>query len=586
MEIHSFLIQTLIFLAAAVIAVPISKRLGMGSVLGYLIAGSIIGPWCLGLISNVENISKFSEFGVVLLLFIIGLESNPKHLWSTRKDVFGLGTLQVALTTVLFTPIVYSAGLPWLPATLAAFGLSLSSTAFALQSLSEKNQLNTTFGKKAFSILLFQDLVVIPFLAIVPFLGPAQANQESPAVAMGKALGVIILVIVVGRLLLRYMFRFIASSKSREIFTSAGLLIVLGVAALMEHVGVSMALGAFLAGMLLAESEYRHELEADVEPFKGLLLGLFFTAVGMSINYGLIIKNPLLIVTAAAGVVLLKAGVVYFLGRKSQLNHKGSLAMALALPQGGEFAFVLFSMLVVRGLLTTDLKDSLIAVVALSMGLTPVISFLNDRVSSRAKDQSQEFDTINEANPVIIAGFGRVGQIPGRILRALDIPFTALELDSEQVDAVRKFGNKIYFGDASRVDLLDAAKADQAKIFILAIDDMEASVRTAQMVRERYPHLKILARARNRQHAFELMDLGIKVIYRETLASSLELTAVMLKELGYEEKDIQHKLAKFREHDERTLFSQHKMKDNEKLLISYSKEATKLLEDLFKTDKI
>ena len=514
----SLLAQTAIFLAAAVVAVPISKRLGLGAVLGYLAAGAVIGPWALRLIGDVEAILHFAEFGVVLLLFIIGLELQPGRLWVMRKAVFGLGGAQVGATAVLIGSAGALFGLPLAAAVVAGLALALSSTAFALQLLAEKNQLTTRHGRTAFSILLFQDIAAIPILALVPLLG-AQAGEELTAgeslIGVLRVVAVLGVTVVGGHHLLRHVFRMVARAGIHEVFTATALLTVVGMALLMDSLGLSMALGAFLAGVLLADSEFRHELEADIEPFKGLLLGLFFIAVGMSVNFGLLVAQPLLILALVVGLVALKALVLFLLGRASGLNAAAAGNLAIAISQGGEFAFVILGVALGARVLEPALAELLILVVILSMVVTPLLFALNERAPwARRKGAAEPpYDTpAGDENQVIIAGFGRFGQIVARILRAKRIGFTALEASQKQVDFVKKYGNKIYYGDPARLDLLRAAKADQAKILVLAIDDVESSLKTAELVRKHFPHLKIYARARNRRHVHQLMDLGVEVI--------------------------------------------------------------------------
>lgn len=586
MDGHGFIQYLVIFLSAAVVVVPLSKWLGMGSVLGYLVAGSIVGPWGLHLISDVEGIMHFAEFGVVLLLFIIGLELKPSRLWVMRRAVFGGGGLQVGLSTVLFALLGKYFGLSTQAAWIAGFTLSLSSTAFVLQILAERNQLNTEFGRLSFAVLLFQDIATIPILALVPLLGGgANGTWAEMAQKSLLAAGTIAVIIIGGRYLLRHAFRAIAASRIKEIFTAATLLLVVGIALIMTLVGLSMALGTFLAGVLLADSEYRHELETDIDPFKGLLLGLFFMSVGMSVDYGVILNNPATIAGFAIGIVGIKFLVLLAVGRYSGLSSEASRNLAFTLPQVGEFAFVLFGMLSQFGLLETSISGMMIVVVALSMAATPFLIMLNEKFICTHSPLAKPFDEIQEeANPVIVAGYGRFGQIVCRILRIQDIPFTALEIDSEQVEVVRRFGATTYYGDASRLDLLRAAGADKAKIFVLAIDDVEASMRTAHMVREHFPNLKIFARARNRNHAYELLDAGITVIHRETLGSSLWLARDALIELGVDRVKAEKTIESFRGHDEKVLREQYKLRHDQKSLQNYSKQAAQLLVEVIKAD--
>lgn len=583
------LIETAIYLSAAVIAVPLFKKLRLGAVLGYLAAGIIIGPHALGLVSDVENILYFSELGVVLLLFIIGLELQPSRLWVLRKSVFGLGGAQVVVTAAVLGLIVYSLGLTPESALVAGLGLSLSSTAFVLQILAEKNQLTTRHGRASFAILLFQDLAVIPILALIPLLAAKDiaASQGSPGFAALKALALVAAVIIGGRIMLRPVFRAIAASRIQEVFTAAALLVVIGTALLMQLAGLSMSLGAFIAGVLLADSEYRHELEANIEPFKGLLLGLFFIAVGMSANLGLVASQPVAILAAVTLMMAIKSAVVFTLGKLSGYSTACARNLAVALCQGGEFAFVIFGVAATHQIMDKSVADVLIVAVTLSMALTPAFFSLNESIEKRwlRSDKPPDFDKIDEGeNRVIIAGFGRVGQIVGRILRLRKIGFTALEMSQEQVDVVRRFGSKVYYGDASRLDLLRAAKADKAEIFVLAIDDVASSLKTAATVKKHFPNLAIYARARNRFHAYQLMDIGVDGLIRETLLSSLDLAKQVLQGLGIEEEKARGTIEMFKAHDEKTLLAQHAVHHDETKLIQSAKEAAQELQGIFEAD--
>jgi monovalent cation:proton antiporter-2 (CPA2) family protein len=584
-----FLQETVVFLAAAVIAVPLSRRLGVGAVLGYLAAGLLIGPSVFGFVSNVDNILHFAELGVVLLLFVIGLELQPTRLWALRRSVFGLGGIQVLSTSLLLALAGIGLGLSATTAIVAGTVLSFSSTAFALQLLAEKNQLTTHHGRASFAILLFQDIAAIPLLAILPLLGAGVATAGGwNVIATAKAVAAIVIVFGGGRWLLRPFLRFAASAANREIFLAAALLVVVGTALVMQQVGLSMALGSFLAGVLLADSEYRHELEADIEPFKGLLLGLFFIAVGMSVNLGLVTRAPLTVLGLVAGLVAIKALVLYGVARFAGQSRGAAVNLALYISQGGEFAFVLFGVATSAQAMDKALSDLLVVVVSASMAVTPLLVTLNDKVLKIGcrTGTPREFDTIDSRDhQVIIAGFGRVGQVVARILRTQKIPFTALEANFEQVDFVRKFGSKIYFGDASRLDLLHAAGADKAEIFVLAIDDVEASLRTAQMVKAHYPHIKIYARARNRMHAYQLMDLGVQHIMRETFLSSLEMARDVLLGLGQQAAEADATTHRFRQHDEALLHQQQAFHHDEARLIASTRQARDELERLFEQDR-
>jgi glutathione-regulated potassium-efflux system ancillary protein KefC/glutathione-regulated potassium-efflux system protein KefB len=581
----SWMQQAVVFLAAAVVAVPLFTRLGVGAVLGYLAAGMVIGPWLLGFVSDVETILHFAELGVVLLLFVIGLELRPSRLWALRRPVFGLGTAQVVATALVLTGAGVAFGLPPTAAFMAGFSLSLSSTALVLQLLAEKNQLTTHHGRASFAVLLFQDLAALPLLAVFPLLGGG-ASADTDWTGAAKAIAMLLAVIVIGRWLLRPYLRLAASARVHDIFIAATLLVPVGTAFLMAQVGLSMALGAFIAGVLLAESEFRHELEADIEPFKGLLLGLFFIAVGMSVDLGLVIERPLTLLGLTLGLIAIKAAVAYAIVRLARHPHATAVNMALYLSQGGEFAFILFGVAAGTGGLDKPLADMLTVVVSLSMAVTPLIVALNAkwlRIGEAA--EPPPFDPIDpQDHRVIIAGFGRFGQMIARTLRMKKIPFTALEASFEQVDFVRKFGNRIYFGDASRLDLLRAARADLAEVFVLAIDDVEVSMKTAEIVRKHYPHLRIYARARNRAHAYRLMDLGVDKVMRETFLSSVELARDVLVGLGHSTAEADEAARIFRRHDEELLARQHAIYEDEARLIAAARAGADELERLFEQD--
>ncbi|WP_163870018.1 monovalent cation:proton antiporter-2 (CPA2) family protein [Myxococcus eversor] len=585
----SFLHQALVFLGAAVVSVPLFKRLGLGSVLGYLVAGAIIGPSGAQLIGDVENVLHFSELGVVLLLFVIGLELQPSRLWNLRHSVFGMGGAQVLISGALLATACFLFGLPLGTAVIAGFGLSLSSTAFALQLLAERNQLTTGYGRLAFGILLFQDLAVIPLLALLPLLGHTDAASAEPGWRTGfKVLVVLVSVVLSGRFLLRPLFRAVASFHSQELFTATALLVVVGTAALLNAVGLSMALGAFLAGVLLSESEYRHELEADIEPFKGLLLGLFFIAVGMSVNLGLIIERPGLITGLVVGLVAIKGAVLYGLGRYNLKENEPALSLGVVISQGGEFAFVLFALAVSFHVMSTELSDLLVVVVGLSMATTPLLYVAYERWGRprfQAKTQAREYDVApDEDHPVIIAGFGRVGQVVGRLLRAKRITFTAIDASPEHIDFMKRFGSQVFYGDASRLDLLRAARADKARVFVLAIDDVEASMRTARTVKEHFPHLTIFARARNRVHAYQLLDLGIEHVMRETFAGSVEMGGDILQTMGLTFSESHRVMERLKDHDEKLLRETARFHRDEQKLVEAAARARRELESLFEQD--
>lgn len=558
MDDHSLLFNAFIYLLAAVIAVPISKRLGFGAVLGYLLAGVVIGPWGLGLIAEAEDILHFAEFGVVLLLFAIGLELDPKRLWALRRPILGLGGGQVVLTTVVLAGVGILLGLAPTIALVAAMGLSLSSTAMALQLLDEKNLLPTPAGQSGFSVLLFQDIAVIPMLAVIPLLAIDDAATASSFdwVALLKAIGVIALIIILGRLLLRPVLRLIAATGLREVFTAFSLLLVIGTALLMAAVGMSMALGAFLAGVLLAESEYRHALESDIEPFKGLLLGLFFIAVGMSIDFGILLRDPIITAALALGLVAVKGVILFVLGRVYGLPSQQLPIFALVLSQGGEFAFVLFGVAQTTGVFAGEMTDTLIVTVALSMLTTPLLMVVNDRFITPRLDRTTAppMDAMeDQGHPVIIAGFGRFGQIVGRLLHANGIDATVLEHDPNHIETLRRFHFKVFYGDAGRLDLLRTAGAENARVLVVAIDDREGMLRLVELARENFPNLKVVTRAWDVPHVFELLEKGADVCERETFEGALRLGERVLKQLGFTAWRAKQAAHRFRAYDEQTL---------------------------------
>ncbi len=584
------LAQTAVLLAAAVIAVALFRLLKLSSILGYVAAGLIIGPWGLRLFRNVGEVMHVAEFGVVLLLFIIGLELQPTRLWVMRRVVFGLGSAQVALCTLLLGAGGWLFGLQPTAALIVGFGLSLSSTPLVLQVLAERGQLKAQHGRSAFGILLFQDLAVLPVLAVVPLLSPDVTSQPTAGtwwMMLLKLATVVAVVIVGGRLVVRPALRVVARIRVSEVFTAAALLTVIATALLANQAGLSMSLGAFLAGVLLADSEFRHELEADLEPFKGLLLGLFFVTVGMSANLGLLASEPLTLLGLTFGFIAVKLVAVTLLGRMARLEPQSAWRLGFTLPAGGEFAFVLFTLVAAEHILKQETADLLVLAVTLSMMIGPLLLIVSDAVMRRLEVRStRPFDDFDDQNiRVLIAGFGRFGQIVARIMSARHIAFTALDSNQTHVDFVRRFGNKVYYGDASRLDLLRAAGAETASVFVLAIDDVEASVRTAVLVRTQFPHLKLFARARNRQHAFSLMDAGVKNIIRETYASSLEMSELVLQSLGETAESARTAVRRFRRHDEATLASQYAVKEDATKFLAASQAAAQQLEKLFEADE-
>jgi len=579
--------QAAIFLLTAVLLVPLFQRFKLGAVLGYLVAGMLIGPWGLAVVGDVESTLHIAEFGVVLLLFLVGLELDPARLWALRHPVFGLGGAQVGITGVALAACAWMLGLSWQAALVAGLACAMSSTALVLASLAERRQLATRHGREAFAVLLFQDLAVIPMLALLPLLGDEAGHPAAHWTSAAKGVVAIVVVIFASRCLVRPALKFIARHGSREVFTAAALLLVIGAALAMDRIGLSMALGAFLAGVLLADSEFRHELEADIEPFKGLLLGLFFMAVGMNANLGLLRDAPLTIFGLAAGLMVLKALLTYAIARLSGAPNDTAQRVAVALSEGGEFAFVLFAAAAGFGIFERETTQLLVMVVTVSMLLAPGLFILHERLLARWLERATtpEYDAIDEpGNPVIIAGYGRFGQIVSRVLAMCGIHFTALEASYQQVDFVRHFGNKVYYGDASRLELLQAARAQDAKLFVLAIDDVEASVKTAAVVRRHFPQLPILARARNRVHYFGLRDLGIKWIYRETFPASLEAAHQALLQLGLGVAVSERAVTLFKQHDEARLEEQYAVRHDDVQLVQNAKDAAEQLRGLFESD--
>jgi glutathione-regulated potassium-efflux system protein KefB len=576
-------------LAAAAFAAPLAKLLRIGSVLGYLLAGILIGPYGAGQIfSNykAKEVFEFAEFGVVLLLFLIGLELRPTRLWSMRSAIFGLGGAQVALTALLLSTIGMAFGLGPAPAAFAALALSLSSTAFALQVLEEKGELTARHGRLAFAVLLFQDLAAIPLIAFAPLFAAtaigvsAKMDLSSALIALLTIAGVV----VVGHFLLDHVFRLIARARVREAMTAAALLTVVGVSVVMHKVGISASLGAFLAGALLAESSYRHQLQADIEPFEGLLLGLFFTAVGMQLNLDLLVSRSEIVFGLVALLLTTKAVVLYGLGRWQGLDGWPARRLAISISQGGEFAFVLFTAGVTAGVLAGADAELLAIVVTLSMAATPLLLLIDDVALPRRQVAMAFVPPPPETGHVIIAGFGRFGQIVARILRAKRIPFTALDINPEQIAFVERFGSKAFYGDASRPEVIEAAQAAKARAFVLAIDDVEASIRAAQFLRARYPKLPIFARARNRNHVHRLMDLGISVIRRETFLAALDLTRELLRGLGLSERDVQFAVETFARHDRRRLRENYKHYTDREKMVELARSDAATLEKLFDED--
>lgn len=567
--------QALFFIGAAVLFVPLFHRLGFGSVLGYLVAGLVVGPYGFKLIKDLDSVSHVSELGVVLLLFVIGLEIQPRKLWAMKKDLLGIGGTQIFVTTLVFGIIGILLGFKPITSFVLAFGMSLSSTAFAVQTLTTNNNFNTVFGKSSFSVLLMQDLVAIPALAIIPSLGIVRAADEGFNLSWLFPLLVIVLVLA-SRYLIQPVFRIIARTNQREIFTITALFVVLGVAMAMLQIGLSAALGTFIAGVLLADSEYRHELEANIEPFKSLFLGLFFIAVGMTVSLDLIMAKPFITFGVALLYLFIKIAIIYGTGRLYNLSHLNAKSMSLTIAQGGEFAFVIFSIAMTSQIADTETLKFLTAIITISMALNPILAKMDENFSRRNKTLVEpKWDEIkDEAPEVIIAGFGRFGQMFGRILKAQKIPFVAIDQDADQIELLRKFQNKVYYGNVLRQDILEAAGIRKAKYFILAIDDVEASIKTAKLISEHFPHIRIFARARNRGHAFDLFDLGIKHVKRETFDSSVFFVGELLKEMGVHPEKAKTLVEKFREHDEMMMMEQYKVRDDDDMFMSQTRQSS------------
>ena len=571
----AWLVNSFIYLSAAVIAVPVSKALGLGAIIGYLAAGISIGPFGLGLVTNVEDILHFAEFGVVLMLFLVGLELEPQRLWSLRRPIFGWGSAQVLGCTLALAAIAVAAGIPWRMALVAGLGLALSSTAIALQVMGERNLMPTSSGQAAFSILLFQDVAAIPILALLPLLAiaPAAGEASAPvnqALQAATSIGVILSIILGGRLVLRPVFRWIARSRTPEIFTAASLLLVVGIAGLMQIVGLSMALGAFLAGVLLAESEYRRELETDIEPFKGLLLGLFFIAVGMSIDFAVLAAAPGTMAAVVLGFLLVKGLVIYALASQMPLPYQDRPVFTLLLAQGGEFAFVVFQAAAGSQVLAPQTASLLIGAVAVSMLLSPLVLVAVDKwlLPRYANCNTTTLEEISEPQDasVIIAGFGRYGQIVARVLLAQGIPCTVLDHDAEMIEAARSFGYRVFYGDASRLDLLRTAGAGQAKILVIAVDDVEQS-------------LEIVDLARALTHWNKLRDRGVMRVQRELFESSLRSARSVLELLGQTEAEARQTAGRFRTHN-LALFEQlHPHYKDQAKLIAVVKQGRRQLEE-------
>jgi monovalent cation:proton antiporter-2 (CPA2) family protein len=606
MDKNSILFQAMVYLAASVIMVPLAKRLGLGSVLGYLLAGILIGPTVLQFIGTEgQDLMHSAEFGVVMMLFLIGLELEPALLWKLRKAILGLGGLQVLITSIIISGIAYFLELPWQSCLAIGMALALSSTALVLQTLAEKGINRTTAGRSAFAVLLFQDIAVIPMLALFPLLAiaglannevsthDAEAWIESHSGWMRALIvsGAVISIIIAGRYIIPPIFRLVASTQLREMFTATALLLVVGIAVLMSTVGLSPALGTFLSGVVLANSEYKHELESDIEPFKGLLLGLFFIAVGASINFELIMNQPLLILGLVLALMFVKAVVLLVLGKIFKLRVDQNIIFSSSLSQVGEFAFVLLSFSLSEGIVERKYVEILMAVTAISMALTPIAFFLNERIvlpfidkRLALNESEKEADTVNEKNPVIIAGFGHFGNTIGRFLRAHGVNTTVLDIDSNRVEFLRKMGFKVYYGDASRYDILLAAGAAEAKMIIIAVDDPEKRLQMIDTIKKHFPDLQMLVRSNTREDTYDQMNAGILHIYRETIDTSLRMGVDAMKLLGHRSYTAQRAARTFFRYDEQKLKDLSKLRDNEKEYINQAREYIEELEEIIKAD--
>lgn len=585
------LLEGTVLLIAAVIAVPIFQKLGLGATLGYLAAGVVVGPHLLGVFEQTDALLDFAKVGVLLLLFLVGLDLAPGKLLALKREILGLGSMQVVACAVPIGVVAWAFGLDASAVVLVALGLAFSSTAFALQALGERGELGARHGQAAYAILLFKYLSILPLMAAIPLMGAGLDGVSASELVWGtvQTVAVILAIIVGGHFALRPLFRTVASHGATETFTAAALLVVLGTAAIVQTVGLDMALGAFLAGVLLADSEYRHEIHASIEPFKGLLLGLFFMAVGMSADLGLLASMPVIIVGLAVALVATKLIAVYGVGRVWGLDPVGASKLSAALPQGGELAFVLFSLAAAYGVMGGTTADAVVAIVTLSMAATPLVVTLNERLvvpRLEGSAASREEESPNEAEPpkVIIIGFGRFGQLIGRILHSAGISFTALELDPKQVDFVRRYGHRIYYADASRPEVLRAARISEASAVILAIDDAPKSTRVAEAVRQYDPQVPLYAVARHRHHAWQLQDLRTEAVVREAFATSLELGEKILEGLGWTPEAAQDAVQQFRGHDEEAMAQQYALYSERGGVEADTTELAHELENLFEHD--
>ncbi|REG94208.1 monovalent cation:proton antiporter-2 (CPA2) family protein [Algoriphagus antarcticus] len=598
---NGFLVNAILYILAAIICVPVAKKLGMGSVLGYLIAGILIGPYLLGFITNEgqgQDIMHATEFGVVMMLFLIGLELEPRNLWKMRRLILQVGLSQVVVTAALIFGFGLLLDVQWQISLAIGLSMALSSTAIVLQSLKEKNQMNSPSGRLSFGVLLMQDIAVIPILALLPLLITGDPAPSADTAGMNGLIdslpgwaqtlsifGAIGIVVLLGQFGFGPLLNWVAKSRLRELFTASALLIVVGISFLMELVGLSPALGAFLAGVILANSPYRHALESDLEPFKGLLLGLFFMAVGSTINFSLIFNNASTVISLTLGIIVLKTVILLVIGKSKNLGITSNLSFAIGLCQVGEFSFVTYAFALQLGIFDQSISDTLMAVTALSMTITPILTVLLDKVINPAINKTHktiepEMDSIDEHNKVILVGFGHFGSTLGRFLRANGVEATILDADPERVEYLRKMGFKVYFGDGTRGELLHSAGAAEASILISAIDNTEYSLKLVKLCKEEFPHLEVMIRAKNRFDAFELMEMGVKNIYREHLDTSIRMGEDVLKKLGFRAHTVNRLAKQFRDYDESALKVLVNFKDNQDEYISKSRQQIEMQESL------
>ncbi|MXZ81293.1 MAG: glutathione-regulated potassium-efflux system protein KefC [Gammaproteobacteria bacterium] len=592
MDTGSIILNLLIYLGSAVILVSLFARFGLGSVLGYLFAGMLIGPWGFGFIDNAQDVLEFSELGIVLLLFIIGLELEPRKLLKMRKPMATIGGIQVTLSALAIGGAAWYLGLSWQISTIIGLSLALSSTAMSLQIINERNLFKRPIGRTGFPVLLLQDLLVVPVLALIPFLAGdlPDSGEAHPAISGLTVLAASVGIFLLSRYALHHVFRFVVATRLPEIFTALSLLLIFGLATAMHALGFSMALGAFLAGVILADSEYRHALKSDIQPFKGLLLGLFFMSVGMNMDFGLLLRHPVLILSAALGIVIIKAAILYFLAWLAKLDISERPLFSFLFSQGGEFAFVLFAFAAAAGAIDPDLSANLTVIVTVTMVITPLLVILNDRVIEPyyrvASEQARDMDEIDHESRVILVGFGRVGQIVGRMLHANGIEPVVIENDPDHIRRVRRFGYRTFYGDIFKHDVLKAINADQADLIILTMNSASATNQAVDMIKKAYPELKIIARAQDRDHAMDLISMDVQDVTRDTFYSAVEMGKNTLKHLGFPESHISRMAETYVRHDIETLNRQVGNRHDEKALITIALHAREQLEQTLEMDRV